>query len=124
MMILFNFLKDLSLIICGCIVMNILMGFTMKITFIYVFLMKESRRRRQMEAAEKRRQENENRGIKDVERLRRQQQRQLDIERRQEEAMSQNNQSSNLKVNHKKHTIPNNIHLTYFFLYIQWQTNN
>ena len=65
------------------------------------FNVKDSRRRRQVEAAEKRRQDNENRGIRDVERLRRQQQRQLDIERRQEEAMMQNNQSSNLKVYYK-----------------------
>ncbi|XP_077294247.1 uncharacterized protein LOC143916862 isoform X2 [Arctopsyche grandis] len=64
---------------------------------ITMIFLKESRRRRQMEAAEKRRQENENRGIRDVERLRRQQQRQLDIERRQEEAIRDNNQSTNLK---------------------------
>lgn len=78
---------------------------------INVYNVKESRRRRQMEAAEKRRRENENRGIKDVERLRRQQQHQLDIERRQEEAMAQNNQSSNLKVYYKI----NNMHQCSFY---------
>ncbi|TMW41132.1 hypothetical protein DOY81_013788 [Sarcophaga bullata] len=46
----------------------------------------ETRRRQQLEAAEKRRQENEARGIKDPERVKRQQQRTEELQRREEEA--------------------------------------
>ena len=48
--------------------------------------MQETRRRQQLEAAEKRRQENEARGIKDPERVKRQQQRTEELQRREEEA--------------------------------------
>ncbi|XP_073841058.1 small VCP interacting protein [Musca autumnalis] len=46
----------------------------------------ETRRKQQLEAAERRRLENETRGIKDPERVKRQQQRSEDMQRREEEA--------------------------------------
>ncbi|XP_055846242.1 capping protein inhibiting regulator of actin dynamics [Episyrphus balteatus] len=46
----------------------------------------ETRRKLQEEAAEKRRQENEQRGIKDPEKFRRQQERAEELERREKEA--------------------------------------
>lgn len=51
-----------------------------------------------MEAAEKRKQESDNRGIQNMEKLRRQQQKQLEIDRRLEEAMRQNTAQPTLKV--------------------------
>jgi len=53
----------------------------------------------QEQAAERRRQENENRGIKDPEKVRRQQQKAADLERLEREAAMQGNSGQNLRVN-------------------------
>ncbi|KAH8259814.1 hypothetical protein KR026_011409 [Drosophila bipectinata] len=58
----------------------------------------DERRQQQLEAAEKRRQENESRGIKNVDSVRRQQQRAEDLARREEEAARQGQGQSNLRV--------------------------
>lgn len=52
-----------------------------------------------MDAAEKRRQENEHRGIKNPDSVRRQQQRAEEMQRREEEAARQGQGQSNLRVN-------------------------
>ncbi|EDW80117.1 uncharacterized protein Dwil_GK23844 [Drosophila willistoni] len=49
----------------------------------------EERRQQQLEAAEKRRQENESRGVKNPDRVRQQQQRAAELERREAEAARQ-----------------------------------
>ena len=63
------------------------------------FMFQEARRRLQEQAAERRRQENENRGIKDPEKVRRQQQKAADLERLEREAAMQGNSGQNLRVN-------------------------
>lgn len=57
-----------------------------------------ARRRLQEEAAERRRQESENRGIKDPEKVRRQQQRALELEQRELEAARHGDGGPALKV--------------------------
>lgn len=57
-----------------------------------------ARRRMQEEAAERRRQESENRGIKDPEKVRRQQQRAADMERAEEDAAKQGPGNPSLRV--------------------------
>uniref|UniRef100_A0A2M4ATH5 Uncharacterized protein n=1 Tax=Anopheles triannulatus TaxID=58253 RepID=A0A2M4ATH5_9DIPT len=52
----------------------------------------ETRRQQQREAAERRRIEQESRGIKDLDKVRRQQQRAQDLERREQEAARMGNQ--------------------------------
>lgn len=52
----------------------------------FVFVLKEIRRQLQLEAAEKRRMESESRGIKDVDKVRRQQQKAEELAKREEEA--------------------------------------
>ncbi|KAH8295764.1 hypothetical protein KR018_008250, partial [Drosophila ironensis] len=58
----------------------------------------EERRQHQLDAAEKRRQENESRGIRNPESVRRQQQRAEEMERREEEAARQGQGQPNLRV--------------------------
>ncbi|XP_035720643.1 small VCP/p97-interacting protein-like [Vespa mandarinia] len=53
----------------------------------------ETRRRRQMEAAEKRIAEQEQRGIKDIESVKRKQKRIMELEKREEEAGNMSGQS-------------------------------
>ncbi|EDW18388.1 small VCP/p97-interacting protein [Drosophila mojavensis] len=57
----------------------------------------EERRNQQLEAAERRRQENESRGVKNLDKVRRQQQRALDMERREEEAARQGDNGPTLR---------------------------
>ncbi|XP_017136744.1 small VCP/p97-interacting protein [Drosophila miranda] len=57
----------------------------------------DERRQQQLDAAEKRRQENESRGIKNPENLRRQQQKALEQERREREADRQGQGQPTLK---------------------------
>lgn len=59
---------------------------------------KEERRRQQAEAAERRRVENESRGVKNLDKVRRQQQRAADMERREEEMARQGGNSPTLRV--------------------------
>lgn len=54
----------------------------------------------QEEAAERRRQESENRGIKDVDKVRRQQEKALELERREMEAAKLGDAGPTLKVKH------------------------
>lgn len=61
----------------------------------------------QEEAAERRRQETENRGIKDPEKVRRQQQRAADMERAELEAAKRGDGSPALKVRQTAITSPN-----------------
>lgn len=60
--------------------------------------MQEMRRKLQQEAAERRRLENENRGIKDPDKVRRQQLRAEEVERREEEAWRSGGGQPNLRV--------------------------
>ncbi|ALC43628.1 CG32039 [Drosophila busckii] len=57
----------------------------------------EERRRQQLDAAEKRRQENETRGVKNLDSVRRQQQRTAELERREAEAARQGGNSPTLR---------------------------
>ncbi|XP_017861508.1 PREDICTED: small VCP/p97-interacting protein [Drosophila arizonae] len=57
----------------------------------------EERRSQQLEAAERRRQENESRGVKNLDKVRRQQQRALDMERREEVAARQGDNGPTLR---------------------------
>ncbi|XP_004525565.1 small VCP/p97-interacting protein [Ceratitis capitata] len=57
----------------------------------------ETRRRQQLEAAERRREENEHRGIKNPESVRRQQQRAEELARREDEAARMGGGAPNLK---------------------------
>ncbi|KAH8234645.1 hypothetical protein KR032_001130, partial [Drosophila birchii] len=64
-------------------------------------IFKEERRQQQLDAAEKRRQENEHRGIKNPDSVRRQQQRSEEMQRREEEAERQGQGQANLRVIHQ-----------------------
>lgn len=58
----------------------------------------EERRRQQLEAAERRRLENESRGVKNLDKVRRQQQRAAEMERREDEAARQGDNGPTLRV--------------------------
>jgi len=63
-----------------------------------LILSQEARRQQVLEAAEKRRQEQENRGIKDIDKVRRAQQRKDNAEKREEEIAKAGGGQGGLKV--------------------------
>lgn len=75
------------------------------------------RRQQVLEAAERRRQEQENRGIKDIDKVRRAQQRKDDAERREEEVAKAGGGQGGLKVCVNYTVITKN----QFSLFSQWQ---
>lgn len=97
---------------------------------MYITFIQETIRRKQAEAAEKRIAEQQQRGIKDIESVKRQQQRALELEKREQEAAASNTQPA-LKVKLQSNCALATV-LNYLIVYLdkylnldifQWQVN-